>query len=170
MATAERFEDLVVWPEARVLRKEVSAATKEGAFARDFEMRGQIRSAALSTMNNIAEGFERGSNKEFTQFLNIAKGSNGEVRSQLYIALDQEYLAAHEFERLKTQGISLSRRLSRFITYRYVRDFSYRAVALRKSTYGSDVEYDPTYLDSIESCHKVCDRLFIFGEDCLSWH
>lgn len=73
--------------------------------------------AANSTMSNIAEGFERGSRKEFIQFLSIAKGSNGEVRSQLYIALDQEYLSSDEFERLKAMAIALSRRIARFITY-----------------------------------------------------
>src|SRR5215469_13156947 len=92
MAKAERFEDLIVWQEARLLRKEVSVATKSGAFCRDFEMRNQIRGAALSAMDNIAEGFERGSNKEFAQFLTISKGSAGEVRSALYAALDDGYL------------------------------------------------------------------------------
>jgi four helix bundle protein len=117
MGNAERFEDLVVWQEARLLRKEVSAASKEGAFAKDFEMRGQIRSAALSVMNNIAEGFERGSNKEFAQFLNIAKGSVGEVRSVLYAALDDSYLSQVEFDRLYDRALSVARRCSRFITY-----------------------------------------------------
>src|SRR5215471_19246782 len=97
MAKAERFEDLIVWQEARLLRKEVYAASKLGLFARDFEMRGQIRDAALSVMDNIAEGFERGSNREFAQFLNISKGSAGEVRSALYAALDEEYLTQGEF-------------------------------------------------------------------------
>ena len=72
MAKAERFEDLIVWQEARLLRKEVSKATKTAGFCRDFEMRDQIRGAALSAMDNIAEGFERGSNKEFAQFLIIS--------------------------------------------------------------------------------------------------
>ena len=117
MATATQFEDLGVWQDARAMVKDIYRASKQRAFYLDSGLREQVRRAASSTMSNIAVGFERGSRKEFIQFLNIAKGSNGEVRSQLYIALDQEYLAADEFERLKTQAISLSRRLSRFITY-----------------------------------------------------
>lgn len=117
MAKAEKFEDLIVWQEARQLRKEVYAAAKNGAFSKDFEMRGQIRAAALSVMNNIAEGFERGSNKEFAQFLNIAKGSAGEVRSILYAALDEDYVTADEFEKLRERSLSVSRRCSKLITY-----------------------------------------------------
>src|SRR3972149_12034315 len=97
MATAQQFEDLGVWQDARMLVKEVYAASKQRAFYRDFSHRDQIRRAATSTMSNIAEGFERGTRKEFIQFLNIAKGSNGEVRSQLYVALDQEYVNDEEF-------------------------------------------------------------------------
>jgi four helix bundle protein len=117
MATAQQFEDLGVWQDARVLLNEVYKASRQRAFYRDAGLREQIRRAASSTMSNIAEGFERGSRKEFIQFLNIAKGSNGEVRSQLYIALDQEYLMPAEFDRLKEKARSLSRRLSKFITY-----------------------------------------------------
>ena len=117
MAKAEKFEDLIVWQEARLLRKEIYAATRNGAFARDFEMRGQIRGAALSAMDNIAEGFERGSNKEFAQFLNISKGSAGEVRSALWAALDESYLTEDRFEELRSRALSVSRRCSRLITY-----------------------------------------------------
>ena len=117
MAKAGRFEDLTVWQEARALCKEGYAASKKGAFARDFEMRGQIRGAALSMMDNIAEGFERGSNKEFAQFLNIGKGSAGEVRSALYAALDQECLTESEFENLRAQAISVAWRSSKLISY-----------------------------------------------------
>ena len=87
MATAKQFEDLGVWQDARELVKEIYSASKQRAFYRDFGLRDQIRRAATSTMSNIAEGFERGSRKEFIQFLSIAKGSNGEVRSQLYVAI-----------------------------------------------------------------------------------
>ena len=117
MATAKQFEDLGVWQDARELVKEIYAASRQPMFHRDFSLRDQIRRAATSTMSNIAEGFERGSRKEFVQFLNIAKGSNGEVRSQLYVALDQEYLAEKAFAGLRAAAAALSRRLSRFITY-----------------------------------------------------
>jgi four helix bundle protein len=117
MAKAERFEDLVVWQDPRSLRKAIYAVSNHGPLARDFEMRSQIRSAALSAMSNIAEGFERGSNREFAQFLNIAKGSAGEVRSLLCAALDEGYLDQSVFDRLCSQAQAVSRRCSRFITY-----------------------------------------------------
>ena len=117
MATAKQFEDLCVWQDARVLVKEIYAAPKQRAFYRDFGLRDQIRRAATSTMSNIAEGFERGSRKEFIQFLTISKGSNGEVRSQLYVALDQEYVTEKEFNALRDSAVSLSRRIARFIRY-----------------------------------------------------
>ena len=117
MATVKQFEDLGVWQDARVLVKDIYSASKQRAFYRDFGLRDQIRRAATSTMSNIAEGFERGTRKEFIQFLNIAKGSNGEVRSQLYIALDQEYLTEKEFSALRDSAVSLSRRIAKFIRY-----------------------------------------------------
>lgn len=117
MAKAERFEDLIVWQEARLLRKEISQASKGSGFCRDFELRAQILGAALSAMDNIAEGFERGSNKEFAQFLLISKGSAGEVRSALYAALDDEYITPSDFERLRDRTLSVSRRCSKLITY-----------------------------------------------------
>jgi len=117
MGTVKQFEDLRVWQEARGLVREVYKVTKQRAFVRDFALRDQITRAAISSMSNIAEGFERGSRKEFVQFLNIAKGSNGEVRSQLYIALDQEYIDERKFGELRESALGLSRRLAKFITY-----------------------------------------------------
>lgn len=117
MATAVRFEDLKVWRDARALVREIYGVTKQGPFRRDFSLRDQITRAAVSTMSNIAEGFERGSRKEFIQFLNISKGSNGELRSQLYVALDQEYLDEKRFGQLRASAVALSRRISKFISY-----------------------------------------------------
>ena len=117
MATAKQFEDLGIWQDARALVKAIYTASKQRAFYRDFGLRDQIRRAATSTMSNIAEGFERGTRKEFIQFLSIAKGSNGEVRSQLYVALDQEYLTEKEFNALRDSAVSLSRRIARLIRY-----------------------------------------------------
>jgi four helix bundle protein len=88
MANISKFEEIEAWCKARLLTKEIYAATSQGEFAHDFALRDQIRRASVSIMSNIAEGFERGGNKEFRQFLFMAKGSAGEVRSQLYIALD----------------------------------------------------------------------------------
>jgi len=117
MATAKQFEDLHVWQDARALVNEVYKIIKQRGFRRDFALRDQIARAATSTMSNIAEGFERGTRKEFIQFLNIAKGSNGEVRSQLYVALDQEYLDQKTFEACRASALTLSRRIAKFIRY-----------------------------------------------------
>ena len=117
MATARQFEDLNVWQDARQLVGAIYSASKQRALNQDFGLREQIRRAAVSTMSNIAEGFERGSRKEFIQFLNIAKGSNGEVRSQLHIALDRKYVSETEFVALRETAIALSKKLSAFIRY-----------------------------------------------------
>jgi len=100
MATIKRFEEIEAWQLARELAREVYAATKVHDFAHDYGLRDQIQRAAVSIMSNIAEGFERGGNKEFANFLSIAKGSCGEVRAQLYVALDQNYITPDAFERM----------------------------------------------------------------------
>jgi len=117
MARIEKFEDMEVWQQARTIAKAVYANSRPGEFARDFGLRDQIRRAAVSIMSNIAEGFERGTNKEFIQFLFIAKGSAGEVRSQLYIAFDLGYIEKDAFDQLNAELISISRQLSGFIQY-----------------------------------------------------
>jgi len=88
----KNFEDLQIWTEARRLTRDIYTLSKAPQFSKDFALRDQMRRAGVSIMSNIAEGFERGGNQEFVQFLYIAKGSCGEVRSQLYVALDQEYI------------------------------------------------------------------------------
>ena len=90
------FEDLEIWKEARRLTCEIYDLSKDAKFSKDFGLRNQMQRAAVSIMSNIAEGFERGGNQEFVQFLYIAKGSCGELRSQLYVALDQAYIASQE--------------------------------------------------------------------------
>ena len=117
MATARQFEELGVWQEARQMVREIYRVTSQRAFRRDSNLCDQITRAATSTMSNIAEGFERGSRKEFVQFLNIAKGSNGEVRSQLYVAIDQQYIDEKTFNDLKDSALKLSRRVAKFISY-----------------------------------------------------
>ena len=89
----------------------------DGKFSKDFGLRDQIRRASVSVMSNIAEGFERGSQKEFSRFLRMAKGSSGEVRSQLYVALELGYLDVADFEAVKVKAENLSRTLSGFIGY-----------------------------------------------------
>ena len=88
----KNFEDLEIWKDARALTRAVYQLTSDPRFSKDFGLRDQIRRASVSIMSNIAEGFERGGNQEFIQFLYVAKGSCGEVRSQLYAAMDQNYL------------------------------------------------------------------------------
>ncbi|MCS5489165.1 four helix bundle protein [Algoriphagus limi] len=96
MARIENFEDLDVWKIARQLCIVVKGFTSKSKFLKDFKFSAQINSAAGSIMDNIAEGFERDGNKEFINFLYIAKGSNGEVRSQSYRALDWDYISKEE--------------------------------------------------------------------------
>jgi four helix bundle protein len=88
----KNFEDLEIWQAARHLTQEIYTCSRSHKFSKDFALRDQIQRSAVSVMSNIAEGFERGGNQEFVQFLYIAKGSCGEVRSQLYVALDQDYV------------------------------------------------------------------------------
>jgi four helix bundle protein len=109
MSRVERFEDLVAWQKARVLTKEVYRASNLGAFAHDYGLKNQIRRAGVSVMSNIAEGFERGRPGEFHQFLSMAKGSCGELRSQLYVALDVDYLAQEKFAALIAQAEEVGR-------------------------------------------------------------
>ena len=94
------FEDLKIWQEARELSKEIYVISRLPEFSKDYRFVGQITSAAGSIMDNIAEGFERDGNKEFLQFLSIAKGSCGELRSQLYRAYDAGYINEEKFETL----------------------------------------------------------------------
>ncbi len=112
MATVKRFEDLEVWKTARALVKAVYRISSIGEFATDFSLRNQIRRSVLSAMSNIAEGFERDGNREFIQFLATAKGSCGEVRSQLFVALDQAYITDDEFQSLCQEATKVSRLLS----------------------------------------------------------
>lgn len=109
MARIERFEDLIAWQKARELTRAIYEATRQGAFAKDYGLCGQIQRAAVSIMSNIAEGFERGGRGEFHQFLSTAKASCAEVRSQLYVAIDVGYLDQTSFDRLMQQAEEVAR-------------------------------------------------------------
>jgi four helix bundle protein len=114
----ERFEDIKAWQEARVLVKMVYAVVdSDQHFGSDYKFRGQIHSAAVSVMSNIAEGFSRRSTKEFIQFLFIAKGSVAEVQSQLYVALDQSYINEEKFNELYSKSDEVAHLISGFIRY-----------------------------------------------------
>ena len=99
MSSFQRFEDIEAWQKARELTKAIYAMSNDGQFARDFGLRDQIRRASVSIMSNIAEGFGRGGNKEFIQFLSTAKGSASEVQAQLYVALDAGYINQDQFQK-----------------------------------------------------------------------
>jgi len=113
----ERFEDIASWQKARELTQIIYKHSKGGEFARDFGLRDQIREASVSIMSNIAEGYERGGDKEFRQFLSTAKGSCGEVRSQLYVALDQNYIVPADFNQMYQMTMDISRLTSGFMRY-----------------------------------------------------
>jgi len=100
MAVVKRFEDLRAWQSARKLVRSVYDATRQEPFARDFGLRDQIQRAAVSTMTNIAEGFESGTDGDFSRFLAYARASAAEVQSLLYAALDAGYLSRESFEAL----------------------------------------------------------------------
>lgn len=105
----ERFEDLIAWQKARKLTRQIYQVTNHGNFARDYSLKDQILRAAVSSMSNMAEGFERGGLVEFQRFLAIAKGSCAELRNQLYVALDVGYLDQNAFDALMTQAIEVGK-------------------------------------------------------------
>ena len=113
----ERFEDLEIWKEARVLCKVIYGITTQEPFSKDFKLRDQIRTSSGSIMDNIAEGFEREGNKEFIQFLSVAKGSCGECRSQSYRAFDYQYIDHVVLDDLITRTVQLSKKISSLISY-----------------------------------------------------
>ena len=116
MPVYERFEDMPVWRLAKDLAVEIYRITKDANFRRDYGLVDQIRRASISISSNIAEGFERGSKKELIQFLYIAKGSLGEVRSQLQVCSELGYINEENFSLLLQQTYDLSKQLGAFIS------------------------------------------------------
>jgi len=114
---AEIFEDLHVWKDGRELANRIYGLVREEPFSKDFALRNQIVKAAISVPSNIAEGFERDSDREFVRFLYFSKGSAGEVRSQLYHALDQGYIPEPVFREMRELCFELSKKLGNFIAY-----------------------------------------------------
>jgi four helix bundle protein len=113
----KNFEDLEIWKDARALTREIYQLTRDSKFSKDFALRDQIRRAAISVLSNIAEGFERGGNQEFIQFLYVVKASCGEVRSQLYVALDQSYVTPKDADDASKSFRRLSIMISNLIDY-----------------------------------------------------
>jgi four helix bundle protein len=117
MTTAKRFEDLEVWQRAKELTNLIYRLSSTGSFARDFGLRDQMRRAAVSIMSNIAEGFESQTQVLFIQYLSRAKGSSGELRAQLYIAQEQEYITINDFQSAFSLAELCSKQLASFIRY-----------------------------------------------------
>jgi len=117
MATVTKFEDILCWQEARTLNKFMRNLIKHKRFEHNFRLINQIEGSAGSIMDNIAEGFDRGGNKEFILFLFYAKGSCAELRSQSYRALDAEYIIQCEFEEINDKCLRINYLISRLINY-----------------------------------------------------
>ncbi|HAF30498.1 MAG TPA: four helix bundle protein [Bacteroidales bacterium] len=117
MATVERFEDLIAWQKARQFAQKVYELTCFDKFSRDFSLVDQIRRSSGSVMDNIAEGFERGGNKEFIHFLFISKGSLSETKSQLYRAFDRKYILEEILKEKLDKAEELSKVIGGFISY-----------------------------------------------------
>ena len=117
MATFKRFEDIEAWQIGREISKEVYSLSGIGQFAKDFELRGQMRASSGSMMDNIAEGFDRGGKHEFVQFLSIAKGSAGELKSQLSRSLDNKYISQTEFDNLYAKTDKYAKMVAGLISY-----------------------------------------------------
>ncbi|MEQ1839432.1 MAG: four helix bundle protein [Verrucomicrobiales bacterium] len=131
MATIRQFEDILSWQKARDLTREIYTATRKDEFSKDFALKDQIRRAAISITSNIAEGFERDGSREFVQFLSHAKGSCGEVRSQLYLALDAGYLKEDEWKTLHQSCLEISRLIDSFSNY--LRDTEIKGSKFKKT-------------------------------------
>ena len=116
----QRFEDLKCWQKARGLNRTIYSYVNREAFSKDFRLSGQITGASISIMNNISEGFDAGSNKEFARFLSYSRRSCSEVQNCLYIALDQEYVSEDEFQ--KTYSDCEETRKTIYGMIRYLRE------------------------------------------------
>ncbi|NLN32012.1 MAG: four helix bundle protein [Flavobacteriaceae bacterium] len=123
MATIERFEDLEIWQSARIISKKIHLLSLETELKNDFGLKNQMKNSSGSVMDNIAEGFERGGNLEFRQFLSVAKASAGETRSQLYRLWDFDYINQKKFEELKIDLENLSGKIQNFIKNLNKNDF-----------------------------------------------
>jgi len=117
MVAIERFEDIQAWQSARELTQTVYTVSTQGAFARDFRLCDQIQGSAISVMSNIAEGFDARTDREFIRFLGYARRSATELQSQLYIAIDQNYINQKKFDHIYTQAIKTKSLIGGFIRY-----------------------------------------------------
>lgn len=117
MAGITRFEEIEGWKSARRLTNLVYELSNQTGFSRDFGLRDQIRRAAVSVMSNIAEGFESRTDVQFINFLGMAKASAGEVRAQLYVSFDQQYITEKQFKEAYTLAETGARQIAKFMMY-----------------------------------------------------
>jgi four helix bundle protein len=117
MAKIEKFEDLKVWQLAREICNDIWYLFENSSLGKDYELKNQMSRSSGSIMDNIAEGFERNGNREFIQYLSIAKGSCGEIRSQLYRALDRKHLTQAQFENIALKTDAENKKLGAFMSY-----------------------------------------------------
>jgi four helix bundle protein len=117
MATIKSFSDLDIWKRARAFSKRIYELTMQGSFSKDFALKDQINKSTGSVMDNIAEGFDRGGNREFIQFLSYAKGSAGESRSQLFRALDHKHIDEALFNELHQEALEIGNMIGGFMSY-----------------------------------------------------
>ena len=117
MATIRKFEDLEIWQLARLQSNDFDKLVASTALSRDFELRNQMNASSGSVMDCIAEGFERSGNSEFKNFLLLAKGSNGEFRSQLYRCLDRKHIVPEKFDELCAKNALLGNKIMSFGSY-----------------------------------------------------
>jgi four helix bundle protein len=132
MGTFKKFEDMEVWKKSMVLTIGIYKITNQPVFSRDFYLVNQLRKSSVSVASNIAEGFERDGNKEFINFLYIAKGSCGELRCQLYIAKDQQYLQAESFQEMYNLATEISVSLNKLI--KYLQETDYKGIKYKNGT------------------------------------
>ncbi len=132
MATFRKFEEIECWKKARELTRRVYDISGKRAFAKDFGLRDQIRRAAVSIMSNIAEGYDRSGKGEFIQFLSTAKGSTAEVKCQLYVALDQDYIIRSDFEELSELAAETGRMIGGLMNY--LKGSQYRGTKYKTAT------------------------------------
>ena len=117
MATISKFEEIIAWQKALELSDLIYSHSNKKKFSTDYGLKDQMRRASISIVSNIAEGFEREGNNQFIYFLLVAKASAGELRAQLYIAKNQNYISIHEFDIINQKVIEVSKTISGFITY-----------------------------------------------------
>jgi four helix bundle protein len=142
MATIKRFEDLEIWQMARLLCQNIYKLIKKDKFSKDYKLLSQINGSSGSAMDNIAEGFERGSRNDFIQFLGIAKGSAGEVKSQLQRAFDRDYIKEEEYKVNYELADKICKGCNGMISYLNTSEYKgerfKNRVSEPKNTYGKD--------------------------------